>query len=276
MSKYLFEYRPDLFWNWLIINDEDKTESYVISSIPDAVELLEFLENKNNEETPDSIKKIIKNSFTMEEIMSKKREKVIYWVVDVQNDFMKPDGALYVKDAEQIIPNIVSNIKKFKTRDVTKIFTMDLHFENSEEISKNPDFITKFPNHCMADTEGAMLIDEVAELIYPVDVDVIDWMDFYNYQDLCEIAKCKTIILSKDKFDIFTGNQYVEKLLEIIKPDVVYVSGVASNVCVNYAVLGLLERGIKVNVITNTIKELPNLPLSPIIDKWVSAGAVLV
>jgi len=204
----------------------------------------------------------------------KKRVKVIYWVVDVQNDFMKPDGALAVKDADTIVENLKNKYNDFSSKGMQIVFTKDWHFEKSEELSSTPDYKTTFPNHCMAYTDGAKLID-----IYDGvedSVEELDWTQYYNYQDLCEIAKSKEIIIKKDKFDVFAGNKYTEQLLSIIQPDVVYVSGVATNVCVDQAVMGLLKRGIEVRVITNTIKELPNLPVHEVIDVWVSNGAKLI
>lgn len=204
-----------------------------------------------------------------------KRVKSIFWMVDVQNDFMKKGGSLYIEGAEKIIPNLVANLKTFTDLNYSRIFTMDWHFENSEELSSEPNFETTFPNHCMAESEGAKLITEIAEKI-PEDTEVINWNEFYNYQDLCEISKNKDIILTKDKFDIFAGNPFADKLIEILKLDVAYVCGVATNVCVDFAVMGLLERGVKVYVLTTAIKGLPNLPVSDIVDKWVSNGATLI
>ncbi len=281
--KYEKIYRPDLLWSF-IIKSKTTEENYVLSNTDDANVLKEFLENrKENEEIPENIQKIINNSKTEEFIMTKKKEKKILWVVDAQNDFMKPDGLLYVEGAEKIIPNIKKHIERFQKietdnfHDPLIICTMDLHKENSAELSTNPDFVNTFPKHCMADSDGADLVDEIAEVIYPVSVDVIDWFDYYNYQDLCEIARQQKIIITKDKFDVFSGNPFTDKLLEIIKPDTVYVCGLATSICVNYAVLGLLKRGIRVYILTDSIKDLPSFGSSKAtIDKWVSAGAILV
>lgn len=209
--------------------------------------------------------------------MTKKKEKKILWVVDAQNDFMKPDGLLYVEGAEKIIPNIKKHIERFSKQDVQIICTMDLHKENSAELSTNPDFVNTFPKHCMEGSDGANLVDEIAEVIYPVSVDVIDWFDYYNYQDMCEIARQQKIIITKDKFDVFTGNPFTDKLLEIIKPDTVYVCGLATSICVNFAVLGLLKRGIRVYILTDSIKDLPSFgSSSTTIENWVNSGAILI
>lgn len=207
--------------------------------------------------------------------MNQKRQTTIHWVVDAQNDFMSSNGSLYVQGAEDIKKNIARNVKMFHDKFVTQVFTMDWHYDKSEELSESPDFINTFPNHCMANTTGAELISEIQTLIGE-HFDECSWTDYYNYQDMVQICKEKYIIIKKDKFDVFTGNQYTDKIVTLLNPDIVYISGVATNVCVDRAVMGFLERGVKVRVIVDSIKELPNIPINPVIDAWVSKGAKLV
>ena len=77
----------------------------------------------------------------------------------------------------------------------------------------------------------------------------------------------------KDKFDVFRGTPHADRVVEIMAPERAIVYGVATNVCVNDAVNGLLERNVQVYVPINAIKELPNLPLP--YESWQVKGAVL-
>lgn len=276
MKTYIITYRPDLFWSYQV-KSTTSDENYVVVNKDDAENLADFLANKKETTViPKDIQNIIDKSKTEEYIMKKKNQKKLLWVVDVQNDFMLPNGKLYVQGAEKIIPNIVENIVKFKKLGAQIVCTMDYHKEDSAELSKNPDFINTFPEHCMMNTDGANLVDDIGMNIYPSNTETVDWFGFYNYQDLCEIAKEDKIIITKDKFDVFTGNPYTNKLVEIIKPDVVYVCGVATSICVNFAILGLLERGIEVHVLIDSIKDLPSFGNSKeTIDNWVNKGAIL-
>ena len=61
-----------------------------------------------------------------------------------------------------------------------------------------------------------------------------------------------------------------------MKPKFIIVYGVATNVCVNFAVMGLVERGYIVTVIIDAIKELPNLSVDDIIEKWVNRGINII
>jgi len=54
------------------------------------------------------------------------------------------------------------------------------------------------------------------------------------------------------------------------------VYGVATNVCVNYAVVGLKERGIDVYAVVDAIKELPGLPLKEVLNSWENSGVNLI
>ena len=93
-------------------------------------------------------------------------------------------------------------------------------------------------------------------------------LDYKANQEVNLNVYDNNIVLTKNKFDIFEGNPHTNQLLDLINPDTVVVYGVATNVCVNYAVLGLEKRGISVYVVKDAIKELPNLPLDEIYRGW--------
>ena len=74
--------------------------------------------------------------------------------------------------------------------------------------------------------------------------------------------------------DVFKGNPFTENILKIIAPKTVIVYGVTTNVCVNDAVLGLVNRVKRVIVVEDAIKELPNIPLP--FEKWIELGVELL
>ncbi len=194
--------------------------------------------------------------------------ETIFWNVDTQYDFMRNDkGALPVPGAKEIERNLekLTHIAKIKRLKV--INTADWHKRNSEELSDNPDFKKTFPPHCLEYTRGA----EFIPITSPVNPYKVHWED--NELDLDEIREERNIVIYKDKFDVFSGNYKTEKILEAINPDRAVVYGVATNVCVDFAVKGLLKKGIKVYIPTDAIKELPNLPLP--FNNWRKLGAKL-
>jgi len=192
--------------------------------------------------------------------------KVLFWAVDCQKDFLNKDGALYVEGAESIKPNLRKLTSMAINYGITVVNTMDFHEIDDEEISDEPDFVNTFPKHCMAHAEGSEFIEET--------------MPESNYHIIYKGIRNKmprtsrNIIIQKNKFDVFEGNQDTGRVLKALSPDFVVVYGVATNVCVNCAVLGLVKRGYKVVVVKDAIKELPNLPVEPIYAEWEKNGVI--
>ncbi len=204
------------------------------------------------------------------------KDNTVFFNVDTQKDFMNEDGSLYVQGAEGIKP-ILRKLTNFaKENDIKVINTADWHYDDSKELSDDPDFINTFPPHCMSNTEGVWYIDETT----PVDgVNItLRWDAEYTDKFIQEsVARLREIIITKDKFDVFSGSPHADKITDALKTEGytdVIVYGVATNVCVDCAVVGLLERGFNVSVIEDGIKELPDIP-SPV-NEWVEKGARLI
>jgi nicotinamidase/pyrazinamidase len=183
---------------------------------------------------------------------------MLFWNVDTQNDFIEPSGKLYVKDAEFCRP-VWADITRFAQRHKIKVInTADFHFIHSEEFDKNPDFITTFPPHCLADTPGSEFIKETN----PTDPIIFNWDKNYDIMALSvDLPNYRNIVIRKDAFDVFAGNHIAESILQILKPEVVVVYGVTTTICIDYAVRGLRKHVKKVVVLADAIKELPGLPL---------------
>lgn len=207
--------------------------------------------------------------------MKIQKKKVISVVVDCQNDFIKSDGKLVISGAEEIIPNLTKVVKHFHKIRVPQIFTMDAHFADSEELSSEPNFRTTFPEHCIVQSLGADLINEIKDIIQG-NFQICNWFDSFSQEELEAIAKHHSICITKDKFDVFSGNEFTNNILDIIQPDVAYVCGVATNVCVDFAIKGLLQRGIEVRAITDCMKELDTLPLEDTLNNWTAHGVSLI
>lgn len=171
--------------------------------------------------------------------------KTIFWNVDTQYDFMRDDethkGALVVPDAKTIESNLEMLTKYASKKGIQVVNTADWHTPDSKEFSETPDYKTTFPPHCLAGTKGA----EYVPATTPKNAHTIDWKSETIDEKTIREHKGDYIIL-KDDFCVFKGNRHTNRLVELIKPEQAIVYGVATNVCVNYAVLGLLERGVSV------------------------------
>lgn len=197
--------------------------------------------------------------------------KILFWNVDTQVDFMDENGLLAVPEAKSIRKNLKEITDFAQTRHIQVVNTADWHNEQTKEIADTPDFVTTFPKHCMEYSHGASYISETQPRTPFV---VLDWSQKYSREMIETMSGMQNIVVRKDMFDVFEGNPYTTQLVAAIAPTEVYVYGVATNVCVHFAVEGLLRMGISVSVVEDAIKALPNIP-SPI-AAWKRNGAKII
>lgn len=166
--------------------------------------------------------------------------------VDTQCDFMNPDGALYVPGAENIKDILAKITKLAKDEKIPILKTLDCHTSNDKEFNV-------FPPHCIEGTFGQASIRET--------------------------SSNNAIFFPKATYDIFDkelGNPLFEKWLTNNKVTIAYVYGVATEICVLAAVLGLRKRNITTYVFKNAIMGIDENACEEAIKKMQKAGAYLV
>lgn len=137
-------------------------------------------------------------------------------VIDMLKDFLQRDGALYCGDlARKIIPFVREKIEEFHKKGNLVIYICDSHQEDDLEFEV-------FPKHCVANTKGAEIIDEL-----PVDK--------------------KDIIIKKTRYSAFYGTN-LEKVLKDYRTSEAYVVGVCTSICVMDTVGDLRNRDYAVTV----------------------------
>ncbi len=75
-------------------------------------------------------------------------------VVDMQNDFVHPNGALFVPDAPKTVPAIARLLDKARKAGVPVFYTQDWHDED------DPEFAI-WGRHAVAGTWGAEIVEEL-------------------------------------------------------------------------------------------------------------------
>lgn len=73
-------------------------------------------------------------------------------VVDMQHDFADPAGSLYVKEGEQIVEGVNTEIAAARAAGALVVYTQDWHPETTPHFAKDGGL---WPVHCVADTPGA-------------------------------------------------------------------------------------------------------------------------
>lgn len=200
-------------------------------------------------------------------------EDTIFWNVDTQYDFMRPDGNLPVdggNGAEDIEEALAEVTQAARANDIRVVNTADYHNQDSAEFSEDPDFQETFPPHCLADSEGA----EYVPATQPENPLEIDWRDDADWAEV--VSHEGDFVLYKDAFDVFAGepeSPHAEELVETLDPDRAVVYGVATDVCVDYAVGGLRDQGVEVYVVEDAVKGIDPEASGKAIDRWAEKGA---
>jgi nicotinamidase/pyrazinamidase len=197
------------------------------------------------------------------------KENTVFWDVDTQFDFMRPEGKLYVPGAATIIAKI-SEVRRFALENGYSIVAdIDWHSPDNDEISETPDFKQTFPQHCMAGEPGSERVGFLGEL--PIEYVQIEKMDTDAIRRLTRKEQFH-IVIRKDALDVFS-NQNTEKLVELISPRKVIVFGVALDFCVCYVVQGLSRLGgIELCVLKDAVKGLEVRPEHEMLDEFGRMG----
>ena len=122
-------------------------------------------------------------------------------VVDMQNDFVRPEGKLFVPDAPATVPKIQALLALARQHGLFTVFTQDTHYPGDPE----------FPiwgEHCVAGTWGWQIIDELA-------------------------PREGELVLQKRRYDAFYGTP-LDHELRLCKIEQLIICGTVASICVHY------------------------------------------
>src|SRR5947209_1260518 len=184
--------------------------------------------------------------------------QTVFFDIDSQLDFLYPSGALYVPKAERIVPAIARLNRYAAQHGIPVVSTTDAHTEN------DPEFAI-WPHHCVAGTHGqrkaeATLLDD--RVVVP--------------NRPCEISVegAQQIIVEQQTVDVFAApNLHV--VVERLNADAYVVYGVVTEICVLYAVRGLLKTGKPVTLVTDAVETLKAGDSARALEEVCAGGARL-
>jgi nicotinamidase/pyrazinamidase len=186
----------------------------------------------------------------------------VLWDVDTQVDFMLPEGKLYVPGAEETAPAMGRLVAAARDAGIVHVASADDHELTDAEISEEPDYSTTFPPHCLRATRGARRVPETEQLDpVPLGLELVP--EHY--------LRGREFLLLKKSFDVFT-NPHAELLLERLDPEEVVLFGVATDVCDNAAILGMLERGRTVRFVEDAARGLDEGRTAACLADWRGRG----
>jgi nicotinamidase-related amidase len=145
-------------------------------------------------------------------------------VVDMQNDFVKPEGSLEVPAAKETIPQIQQMLKRARGLGVIVTYTQDTAIEDDPEFEI-------WPAHCVRGTWGWHIVDELA-------------------------PHEKDMVFQKNRYDGFYGTGLEHFLSRIWHIEHLVIVGTVSNICVLHTAASAGLRWFHVVIPANGISAL--------------------
>jgi nicotinamidase/pyrazinamidase len=186
----------------------------------------------------------------------------ILWDVDTQHDFVCSGGRLAVPGAEAAVPAMARLVEAARTAGMPHVASADDHELTDAELSDTPDFETTYPPHCLRGTAGAEKILATRQ-DDPVPLALGEVPDKW--------LTGREFLLLKKHFDVFT-NPNADRVLSLLDPDEVILFGVATDVCDDAAVRGLLARGRSVTFVEDASRGLDETRSARCTANWRAAG----
>ncbi len=194
----------------------------------------------------------------------------ILWDVDTQVDFMEPSGKLYIPRAKDVAPAMERLVDAARAARLVHVASADDHELTDPEISDAPDFTNTFPPHCLRGTRGAEKILETKQR----DPLPLSHVPFPAGILAGLVEGRRELLILKKGTDVFT-NPNTATLLERLDPDEVVLFGVATDICDDAAILGLLERGRRVRFVEDAARGLDEARTAACTAAWRDRGVEL-
>ncbi len=198
--------------------------------------------------------------------------QLILWDVDTQNDFIRPEGALYVDGAEDLILNFTAIIDYAKQFSLQVAGSVDYHQPSDAELSASPDFSETYPKHCLAGSWGAQKIPQTTPgnpLWIPSKQIPVDLLEQQLQDHEGEVY------LRKQQFDLFS-NPNASTVFSLLQPVHIILFGVTLDVCVKYAVEGFLEKDYRIILLSDATRAIDSKTGQQLLDSWQKQGVRLL
>lgn len=166
-------------------------------------------------------------------------------VVDVQNDFADPEGALYVADGDAVVPVINTEIERARTAGALVVYTQDWHPGSTPHFEKDGGI---WPVHCVQETWGAEFhpdLEVVGEVVRK-GTGGEDGYSGFTVRDPRTGAEARTPL---------------EEILRAAAVERVVVVGLATDYCVKATALDAIERRFDVTVLPEAVRAVDRSPI---------------
>lgn len=142
-------------------------------------------------------------------------------ILDMLNDFILPEGELYIGEkAPLLVTKIQKEIKKALAENTPIIYICDRHHPNDHEF-------TMFPEHCTIGSSGGMVVEDLT----PPE---------------------SSIVIYKRRYSSFFATD-LDITLRELAVDSVILTGVCTNICVLYTAVDAKSLGYQVYVVNDAV-----------------------
>jgi nicotinamidase-related amidase len=166
-------------------------------------------------------------------------------IVDMQNDFVKPGGALVVPDAAATVPNIQQLLSSARDHHLRVAYTQDSQIENDKEFAV-------FPRHCVMGSLGWEIIDELR-------------------------PQAEDLISPKNRYDGFYESWLEHFLSHVWRVENLVIVGTVANICVLHTAASAGLRYYNVIVPADGISALTDFDQAMTLRQisWLYSGSVV-
>jgi nicotinamidase/pyrazinamidase len=159
-------------------------------------------------------------------------------IVDVQNDFADPEGSLYVRGGDDVVPIVNAEIRRARAAGAIVVYTQDWHPEHTPHFAKDGG---TWPDHCVRETWGARFHPNLV-----VDGEVVrkgsDGSDGYSGFSV------------RDPVSGATQRTQLEGILRDHDAERIVIGGLATDYCVVETVADARMLGFGVQVLSDAIR----------------------
>lgn len=175
--------------------------------------------------------------------------KVLFWDVDTQVDFMEPGGKLYVPGAEKIVSTIQRLTQFAAEHNIPIISSMCAHLPSDPEFAE-------YPPHCLVGTPGQK---KIPGTMLPNHF-VVPNRKIKLPQN---VGSYPQIVIEKQATDVFSNPNTEDLLQQLcaewnVTPESanVILYGVVTEICVDLAARGLIQRSYRITLLNDAIQHL--------------------
>jgi nicotinamidase/pyrazinamidase len=200
--------------------------------------------------------------------------RLLFWDVDTQYDFISPDGRLHVPRAEAIVPRLASLTEYARANGIRIVASAEEHLPGDAEFSDQPDFETTWPPHCVRGTPGQQKIPETT-------LQGALAIGFERQEpEVLRLGLARhagDLLILKRHFDVFS-NPNTDTVIRTLDPEAVAVYGLPLEIGVRHVVEGWLARRphTRLFVVTDAVKAVRYELGEHALRDWGDAGVRLV